>query len=107
MLEYLIKDSKPDANGNSKKYKLSPFVNKAKFLKSRKNKDIWGNNPFHYVWDIDIADMRNKMLELLLYADVGSVLKPNKMGMLPHFINHMFDYNDDIPDHLKIYFRDV
>jgi hypothetical protein len=107
MVEYLIKDSKPDENGDSKKYKLANIKDKAKYKKSRKNKDVWGNNPFHYIWDIDIEEMRKKMLEILLVEDVGCALKPNKMGMLPHFVDHRFSYQKDIPDHLKYYFKDI
>ena len=81
---------------------------KIKYEKSRKNKDIFGNNPFHYLWNIDIAEIRNEMLEILLTEDVGAHLKNNKMGMLPHYIDHRFNYYDDIPDHLKSpYFDEI
>jgi hypothetical protein len=75
-----------------------------KYVKSRKNKDIWGNNTFHYVWDIDVSKIRNEILELLLTEDVGCPLKHNKMGILPHYIDHRFGYADDIPDHLKSFY---
>jgi hypothetical protein len=107
MLKYLIEDSKPDLNGNSNKYQLAEPALLGKYLKSRKNKDIWGNNPFHYIWDIDIGTVREEMLELLINEDVGNHLKGNKMGILPHFVDHRFDYKKDIPDKLKHHFKDI
>lgn len=32
---------------------------------------MWGNNPFHYVWDVDIESVRNDMLKILLETRVG------------------------------------
>ena len=62
------------------------------YIKSRQNKDIWGNNAFHYLWDIDIREIREDMLRILLKEKVGAPFKCNKMGMLPHYIDHRFDY---------------
>lgn len=54
MLRYLIEDSKPDLQGKSDKYVLADPKMQKKYEKSRLNKDIWGNNPFHYLFDINV-----------------------------------------------------
>lgn len=108
MLKYLIEDSKPNNDtGECEKYKLADAKLVFRYIKSRTNKDIWGNNPFHYLWDIDIESVRKEMLGLLIKWEVGSSLKHNKMGMLPHYVDHRFSYKTDIPDELKSHFKDI
>ena len=68
------------------------------YIESRKNKDTWGNNAFHYCYEVDEKEKRDKMLELLITEDVGNPLKLNNMGMAPHMIDHRFDIEDDIPE---------
>lgn len=53
------------------------------------------------MYDVDESKLRDKMLELLITEDVGNPLKPNKMGMAPHMLDHRFNFQEDIPDKLK------
>ena len=64
-----MENSKPDpVTGKSQKYELvnSNATSVKRYQKTRVNKDIWGNNVFHYVWDVDEGALRDKMLLLLM-----------------------------------------
>ncbi len=86
MLEYLVKNSKIDSK--EPKYQVTIKKNENYFWKSRKKKDICGNNTMHFAFEIIDLDLRYKIVELLLEEDIGDINKANIIGYLPHEIEH-------------------
>ena len=86
MLEYLVKNSKIDSK--EPKYEVIISKNEKYFWKSRKKKDIFGNNTMHIAFEINDLDLRYKMVELLLEEDIGDINKANIIGFLPHEVEH-------------------
>jgi ERCC4-related helicase len=94
LLEYLIKDTREGLNeGRKKKDEIVKYIFKNKndekyYWKSRKKKDIFGNNSMHLAFNIEDEELKYKFINLLIDEEVGDLNKPNIMGLLPHELDH-------------------
>lgn len=89
MLQLLAKDSKQETvkfgvTPRDKKYKIKDRKDEEYFEKSRANKDSAGNNSCHLAFEMVRDYERYKFLELLIEEKIGSLNKPNVLGLLPH-----------------------
>ena len=91
LFEYLVKDSKKhdaiNAEGDHK-YIIKNPDDEEYFWKSRANKDKTGNNTCHLAFEINNLKWRYKFLKVLIEEEIGDIYKPNKLGYLPHQIEH-------------------
>jgi hypothetical protein len=63
------------------------------FEKSKKNKDLCGNNVLHHAYAIQDPIQREKFVSLLLDNDFGCPLNRNKQGYMPVQLCHHHDLN--------------
>jgi len=88
------------------KYKLAKKRDTAYFEKSRRNKDIEGNNVSHFVFQINDYELRYKILKILVDEEIGDLTKRNKLGYLPNEIDHSLEYKI-IPKDIQPYFKEA
>lgn len=102
LLEYLIKDTKYGINKDKSKndeiikYTIKNSEDENYYWKSRKKKDITGNNSLHIAFDIKDLKLRYQFISLLIDEEIGDINKPNIMGLLPHELEHTQPL-EDIP----------
>ena len=81
MLKFLIEGS--DKGGDKYILKdLSPLKER-KYWKTRDNRDLTGNSPLHYCFEVQNKEKRYQMFEMLVRNGIGDIHERNKMGLLP------------------------
>lgn len=76
------------ASANNCKYKLENPEFKKKFLNTLQNRDRYGNNACHYLFEIENPDIRNECLKLFIKNKVGDFTQRNNLGYLPFDLLH-------------------
>lgn len=67
-----------DLDSANPKYVLEDPLIKEKYIKTKANKDRFGNNSCHYVFEIEDTTERYKFLKLLIDNNVGDMRERNK-----------------------------
>ena len=107
MLQYLVTDSMRGTNkGSVTRYKIENDKDIDYYWKSRQSKDNCGNNAFHHCFAIQSDIQRYRFISLLHKERIGDLNKRNKLGHLPHEVQHDIDYYC-IPQDLRQHFLEV
>ena len=107
MLQYLVTDSmRGTSKGSVVRYKIENDKDSDYYWKSRQSKDNSGNNAFHHCFAIQSDIQRYRFISLLLKEQIGDLNKRNKLGHLPHEVQHHVDY-EFLPQDLRKHFLEV
>lgn len=73
------------------------------YNKTKANKDRFGNNSCHYIFEIEDPKKRYEFLRVLIENKVGDLYERNKQGYLPTDLSHCMN-TELIPQDLQKYF---
>lgn len=107
IIKLLVENSSLDAKNLSPlnpKYQLDDTKMSERFTNTFQNRDTYGNNVCHYLFDIEDPTIRNECLNLMITNNIGDFKQRNNQGLLPFELLHELQL-DELPKDLLQYYK--